>query len=457
MSYYGVSVLIIILVTSLTAFYLLYKAKELNLGILISISLGSLILGFSFVPLFKLMYGILSENISLNNPFTLVITLLIEFFAFLLFVCMISIIISISIPKKIISVDCCAVIDKFRDNISKNKSGNGVNVDNSVNATIMLKKFVDTNQIIDTMGIEKGENSKNDEIYASIEGNCPISKEPFPILEFQSDRGATSGIIAEQSPEAVEEHIELFEENGPEAVEEHTGLREENGPEAVEEHIELFKENGPKAVEEHTGLFEENGSEAVVEYVELFEEISSEAVEEYIESVEEKSSETVDEYIVSGEENNAELVQEYGVEAVETVAAVKEADLNESEIPETRQDSLNTDEAIGSIKAEMQRDNISDNGAATEYIEEPDAQLFIIKAFESKKSGAKDKAIQYYMEALEHQPDSNMIFWIVLDICAIYKQMGLAALAVSILEEVVNKYNSIIQPEVKAEILNNLK
>ncbi len=412
MSYYGVSVLIIILVTSLTAFYLLYKAKELNLGILISISLGSLILGFSFVPLFKLMYGILSENISLNNPFTLVITLLIEFFAFLLFVCMISIIISISIPKKIISVDCCAVIDKFRDNISKNKSSNGVNVDNSVNDTIMLKKFVDTNQIIDTMGIEKGENSKNDEIYASIEGNCHISEEPFPVHEFQSDRATTSGIIAEQSPETVEEHTELREENGSEAVE---------------------------------------------EYIELFEEISSEAVEEYIESVEEKSSETVEEYIESGEENNAELVQEYGVEAVETVAAVKEADLIESEIPETREDSLNTDEAIGSIKAEMQRDNISDNGAAAEYIEEPDAQLFIIKAFESKKSGAKDKAIQYYMEALEHQPDSNMIFWIVLDICAIYKQMGLAALAVSILEEVVNKYNSIIQPEVKAEILNNLK
>lgn len=424
MSYYGVSVLIIILVTSLTAFYLLYKAKELNLGILISISLGSLILGFSFVPLFKLMYGILSENISLNNPFTLVITLLIEFFAFLLFVCMISIIISISIPKKIISVDCCAVIDKFRDNISKNKSSNGVNVDNSVNDTFMLKKFVDTNQIIDTMGIEKGENSKNDEIYASIEGNCHISKEPFPVLEFQSDRATTSGIIAQQSPEAVEEHTEL---------------REENGPEAVEEHIESLEEQSPEAVEE---------------YVELLKEIISEAVEEYIESVEEKSSETVEEYIVSGEENNAELVQEYGVEAVEAVSAVKEADLNESEIPETREDY---DEAIGCIKAEMQQCNISDNGAASEYIEEPDAQLFIIKAFESKKSGAKDKAIQYYMEALEHQPDSNTIFWIVLDICAIYKQMGLAALAVSILDEVVNKYNSIIQPEVKAEILNNLK
>ena len=442
MSYYGVSVLIIILVTSLTAFYLLYKAKELNLGILISISLGSLILGFSFVPLFKLMYGILSENISLNNPFTLVITLLIEFFAFLLFVCMISIIISISIPKKIISVDCCAVIDKFRDNISKNKSSNGVNVDNSVNDTIMLKKFVDTNQIIDTMGIEKGENSKNDEIYASIEGNCHISEEPFPVHEFQSDRATTSGIIAEQSPETVEEHTEL---------------REENGSEAVEEYIELFEEISSEAVEEYIESVEEKSSEAVEEYIELFEEISSEAVEEYIESVEEKSSETVEEYIESGEENNAELVQEYGVEAVETVAAVKEADLIESEIPETREDSLNTDEAIGSIKAEMQRDNISDNGAAAEYIEEPDAQLFIIKAFESKKSGAKDKAIQYYMEALEHQPDSNMIFWIVLDICAIYKQMGLAALAVSILEEVVNKYNSIIQPEVKAEILNNLK
>ncbi|MDF2988370.1 MAG: hypothetical protein K0R50_3880, partial [Eubacterium sp.] len=222
MSYYGVSVLIIILVTSLTAFYLLYKAKELNMGILISISLGSLILGFSFVPLFKLMYGILSENISLNNPFTLVITLLIEFFVFLLFVCMISIIISICIPKKIISVDCCVLIDKFRDNISRNKGGISGKTDNSADDANMLKKSVDTNQIIDTMGIEKGENSKNDEKYASNVEKCHISEESIPVAELQSEHAITSGSVEEHSSEFTEEYIPVIAEVcTPESVEEY--------------------------------------------------------------------------------------------------------------------------------------------------------------------------------------------------------------------------------------------
>lgn len=115
MSYYGVSVLITILITSLVAFYLLYKAKELNLGIVISISIGSIILGFTFYPAFRTLLKLLSDNININKKVASIITLITILFVFLLFVLIVSFIISISIPKKIASIDCCVVIDSIKN------------------------------------------------------------------------------------------------------------------------------------------------------------------------------------------------------------------------------------------------------------------------------------------------------------------------------------------------------
>lgn len=296
MSNYGVSVAITVILTSLTAYYLLYRARELNLGILLSIAAGTIVLGCSFNPAFKLILGLLSERISINTPIALIASLLVVLFIFLLTICVLSLIISIAIPKNFSSIDCGVYIDQFFGNI-KNCSAGFFNkqaiytrsvdtikesgADNTYDLDFKMKKPVDTNQIIDTMGIEKNE---KDQLY--------IDKAVFD-----------------------EESV----------------------------------------------------------YLEQHDDIASKPV---------------------------------------TV----ESGMTESTV-----------------------------------------QSLVAKAFENKAAGKKDLAVECYMQALEHEPDKEMIFWIVLDVCTLYKELGLQELAKNILEAIVLRYDTAIKPEIKEGIISNLQ
>ena len=91
------------------------------------------------------------------------------------------------------------------------------------------------------------------------------------------------------------------------------------------------------------------------------------------------------------------------------------------------------------------------------HIKQLDLGSCILKAMEYKGAGRKAEAIECYMTALEKSPTSEMVFWIVLDICALYKQLGLSTLAQSILDGLAVQFDGAIAPEVRAEIMNNLK
>jgi len=45
------------------------------------------------------------------------------------------------------------------------------------------------------------------------------------------------------------------------------------------------------------------------------------------------------------------------------------------------------------------------------------------KAFELKSEGLLLEAVEYYIEALDKKPEEQLILWIVIEICSIYKQM----------------------------------
>ncbi len=182
MSYYGVSVLVTIIVTTLIAFYLLYKAKELNLGIMVAIAAGSIVLGCSFSPAFKSTMRLLVNTITINKKVALVLSLLVVLLIFLLFICILSFLISIIIPKRFTSIDCGVYIDKIIAGtkrsivgifdkmapLAKNSRSVLKNIVSSTyNLKNKLKKPVDTNQIIDTMGIEKSEDAVSVSINAA--------------------------------------------------------------------------------------------------------------------------------------------------------------------------------------------------------------------------------------------------------------------------------------------------
>jgi len=460
MSNYGISVLIIILVTSLVAFYLLYKAKELNLGIVISVSIGSIILGFTFSPALKTVLKLLSENISINKKMALVISLLIVLFIFLLFILIVSFIISICIPKKLASIDCCVVIDRLA---SKIKIKNGIisikdkftgyfrkivskmkeivkNVYNPINK---LKKPVDTKQIIDTMGIEKNENGiikeKNidsvdiPDTFANLIGFM----EPWREVADVKQDSSTDAAILDQTIEANSVYDNLVAGAYQEIVATQiTDIKTDKVDKNVFNDLSEIIVEGKVTESElaEIDVVENKLSEIDVVESELPE---IDIVENELSEIDVVESELAEIDIVENELSEIDIVE----------SELKEIDIVENELAEI--DVVENElSQIGTVEAERSQALL---------IDENDAKSFVLKAFESKDAGRKEVAIEYYIEALQHEPNNEMIFWIVLDVCALYKQLGLSELAKNILEGLVREYGAAIQPEVKMEIMNYLK
>ncbi len=87
-----------------------------------------------------------------------------------------------------------------------------------------------------------------------------------------------------------------------------------------------------------------------------------------------------------------------------------------------------------------------------------EVEILVLKAFDCKVKGQKEQAVQYYTKALDYGSLSNeMVFWVVLDICTLYKELGLNELACSILSSVAQRYGNELKPEIREEIIKNLK
>ncbi len=80
----------------------------------------------------------------------------------------------------------------------------------------------------------------------------------------------------------------------------------------------------------------------------------------------------------------------------------------------------------------------------------------IKKAFLLKQQGDLKEAAVLYMTALDQKPDNETAFWIVLDICAIYKSTGHADLAEDILLTYMDAFEHLMSEEVKEQILQSL-
>jgi hypothetical protein len=362
MYYTEISTLIII-VTSLVAFYLLYRARELSLGILISISLGSITLGFTFLPIFRAVTVLLKESIFMDRSFVFIISVLSVLIIFLIFILIISFIISLVMPNKLASIDCCVVIDNV---IAKVKHGYTENN--------KLKKPVDTEQKIDTMGIEKEEVESDiilDNVaYGDVCACEETTKDATALQDHSKDSDITEQVNTDDSDMFQSEHVETITSD-------------------MSEEIEIY--------------YSDNNN--------MGDQISETEVPE---------------------------VETAEINAVETevqIQEILEISISESETqipaPEAKLEKILTEDVS-------------------------DAKSLVLIALEKKGDNKKEEAIEYYMKALQRQPDVEMILWIVLDVCALYKQLGLNELAISILETMANQYGTVIKPEVKKEIMNCL-
>lgn len=81
---------------------------------------------------------------------------------------------------------------------------------------------------------------------------------------------------------------------------------------------------------------------------------------------------------------------------------------------------------------------------------------YIDQAFRLKEAGDLEGAILHYMYALDSNPPRDVVFWIVLDTCVLYKELGQIEFAKQILESYVSAYGDVMSLSVRTEIERNL-
>ncbi|MCX7748181.1 MAG: hypothetical protein N2645_15045 [Clostridia bacterium] len=125
---------------------------------------------------------------------------------------------------------------------------------------------------------------------------------------------------------------------------------------------------------------------------------------------------------------------------------------------------MNCDEAaeIEKLETAVQELGVEDTAEQNEDVElsdvrVQDADFYINEAFALKESGKYDEAIISYMYALDQKPDDNLVFWVILDICVLYKQLGQVEFAKEILNSYVTSFGSVMDAAVKQEIEKNLQ
>ncbi|AEY64912.1 hypothetical protein [Clostridium sp. BNL1100] len=146
-------------------------------------------------------------------------------------------------------------------------------------------------------------------------------------------------------------------------------------------------------------------------------------------------------------------------------------EISEDKTPEVSENDENLEdlsaegdcELISAIEETVACDEILEDTPEQEVAEDTcapvnESEILVLKAFDCKVKGQKEQAVQYYTKALDYGSLSNdMVFWVVLDICTLYKELGLNELACSILNSVAKRYGNELKPEIRAEIIKNLK
>lgn len=145
-------------------------------------------------------------------------------------------------------------------------------------------------------------------------------------------------------------------------------------------------------------------------------------------------------------EEDQDLVTEEDLPVLDIEDTLSEITVEEETL--TNEEIVGEDEVTEVVEIDMQG-FIKEN--AGQSIDE-----YVNEAFRLKESGDLEGAIIYYMYALDKKPDNDLVFWIILDTCVLYKELGQTQLAKEILESYVAGYGNLMDESIMAEIEKNL-
>ena len=157
-------------------------------------------------------------------------------------------------------------------------------------------------------------------------------------------------------------------------------------------------------------------------------------------------------------ETNAEdVVDTDAGDEIDAVAEDEAETDTEDEFEMDSEDDAETDEedeaeADGEDKIETD----AEAGIGADLADGTILDRLIDRAFGYKKAGKYEEAITCYMAALDHKPENNLVFLIILDICTLYKELGKEELAMLILESYAEEYSDAMDETIRYEIERNL-
>jgi tetratricopeptide (TPR) repeat protein len=426
--YTVVVVAIVVIISSIVLLYSLLRNNILNIKLILTASLSSIAISLMFPMILNLVVNVFSFGMGIAIAF-LITTILYAVFVFL---------ITILISKFLLDKN----IQMISDSLNNNRIGILLN---KVAATLHNLTYKLKNNVLKQGRKRVG----TDEVY-------------LPEAELIADIIQEKNIL--EKPVDSEQNIDTM---GIENISYFEINQEIDDTNALENNLEDISADNDTLINEDNILAAENVDENEFEVdIDYFTEdnINDQIVEPdednilidiekhdiLIEHYEQESNESMtnDEMNILDATLNK---QEQGVSVIEGKVDSIEIDYEKVQGLEV-QVEYSTDSEANSVEINIDKDEVSKIEAA----KEPDISEYIEKAFALKENGDSEGAVLNYMYALDKNKDRDLVFWIVLDICVLYKSMGQIELAKEILESYISNYGDLMDSSVRLEIERNL-
>lgn len=388
--YYIIVVVLTVCISSVALAYLLNKKSMLNTNTILSISLSSIAIGL-MIP--YLLGYILHYSGGLSLVFTLLATLL-SYFVLILFM-------TILISSFSSKIDSVKFVEKAKDSI-KGKL---------LSLNLFAKKEQDSSS------------NKGAEI-----------NEPEAILpEKASDEYINKGLSVNDETEKniLEKSVDSIENIDKMGIE----TIAENSVTSANLLSEIGRQLDIDSDIEATKGFDESK-------VEVDTERSLEA------DVSENDTNDIEDLLIRFAAADAEHLGDDEKFEVQDPGDIEKEDIAEKLelVSETAQDNELTGYGLDTQDVD---ESLELSGRDTESLS---IEGCIDRAFILKQTGDLESAVSILMQALDKEPDDKLVFWIILDICAMYKSLGQNEFAKGILEGYLQNFEDQMDDAVKSEI-----
>ncbi len=418
---YMIAVICTVAVSGIIMSAVFHRLKVLNFRTVASVTLASLITAVILPGIFNTLSA--SESGGTDASFLLIITIS-AFVAYMFIVFILSVLISCLVPKIKTRKSGAKPLQGESEAVGgKAESKSSITGADAVQKTIVqseANRTADTEQII-----HKG-----------------IAEEVVPQQE-----NASEAAVESEAATALSEQAAVFEAAAGQEQSSETAAGQEQSSEASAGQEQFSEASAGQEQFSETAQEQRDSSENLQELLNSAEdsykyEIYSEVSDEGKMEADQEASDTD-----SAGDNYLEQIYLNFIDRNDEKTNIP-AEIAENTPIEMNNEEKSVDSAENIDKMGIEN-NIHDSEAMT--IEE-----CIDEAFRLREQGDHEGSILYFMYALDKKPQKGLTFWIILDICVMYKSIGQMDLALDILNSYYDIYGDSMENEVKEEIVKNL-